>query len=86
MKVSISLGVTLNLGNYNSGRVAITFDDEYAEKELEIYTASADQLGLPSDHKTIRTAMADDLYKEVEDILMSKISDFIMRLEDEKLV
>lgn len=86
MKVSVALGLTLNLGNYNSVKMTISFEDEYAEKELDVYAIQADVHGFPVDRKSIRASLTKELYAEIENELIAKISDFITRLDDEKLV
>lgn len=86
MKIAVELGVTLNLGDYNSGRVSIRFEDELAEKEIELVIWHASENDAPAARNAIMQEVADELYQEVENKLIAKVEDFITRLEREKLV
>lgn len=86
MRVTVELGATLNLGNYNSGRVTIRFDDEIAEKELELTAVHANVNGFTYDRKTAMNELADELYLQVEAKLLQKIELFVTRLEQDGLV
>jgi hypothetical protein len=85
MKVSVSLGATLSLGNYNTARASITFEEEYSDTDITVLIESAvDENNL--DRSDIINIEADKLYQEVENKLIEKIAQFITRLEEEKMV
>lgn len=78
MKIGITLGATLNLDNFNSGRVNVKFEDDYLEKDFQV---QIDENGEPiDDPRKIAQLIADDLYTQVETILMDKIDKFVAKL------
>lgn len=85
MKIGLSLGVVLNLGDYSTGRVRVDFEDEYLQKELTVASRSYD----PSDHADrmkIADYLADEIYTLVENKLIQKVETFINRLESEGFI
>lgn len=80
MKIGLGVGATLNLGNYNSGRVRVDFEDEYLEKEFVFHVQDTSD---PLERIKVADAMTDDIYTFVENKLMQKIEAFITRLENE---
>lgn len=85
MKIGLGLGITLNLGNYNSGRVRVDFEDEYVEKELHVSSTKPDTDD-PSTRVKLAEHMADDIYTMVENKLIQKVEAFINRLEREGFI
>lgn len=84
MKIGVTLGATLSLGNYNTARASIVIEDEYMEKDFQVMVD--ENTGSPvARQKAIELAI-DEVYQQVEDNLMSKIAQLIVRLEEEKYV
>lgn len=71
-KVRVSVGITLNIGNYNSARVAI-------EIENEAHEASAE----PETNQAIIERVAETTYMLAEQELVDKIARLVNRLEEE---
>lgn len=82
MKIGITLGATLNLDNYNSGRATVHFEDEYSEKEIQLAMIEGDV----ADRYKIASGVANDIYTFVENQLTEKIERFIKTLMDEGYV
>lgn len=70
-KVRVSVGATLNLGNYNSARVSIEIESD------------VEQPMIPEEPEVLIKQVSDTTYQLAENELIEKIAKLINRLEHE---
>lgn len=74
-KVRVSVGTTLNLGDFNSARVTIEIEKNYIDKSA-----------FPEDEPDLIDKQVAELYAQAEDQLVHKMAALINRLESEGYV